>query len=67
MTPEERITELELRFMAQQALLDELSRQLTALNGAADRNQARLDRLESQTAELSREVFPPPNEKPPHY
>ena len=67
MSDAERITELELELMVQRDLLEELNGQLTFANRTVERLEARVRRLEGQTEQLVREVFPPPNEKPPHY
>lgn len=67
MTETDRLTELELELMAQRDLMEELNRQLTTANRTVERLEERLRQLEGQTEQLAREVFPPPNEKPPHH
>lgn len=53
--------------MRQDALVEELNRQLAAANQTIERLHERVRQLEGQTEVLAREVFPPANEKPPHY
>jgi uncharacterized coiled-coil protein SlyX len=67
MSDAERITDLELELMVQRDLLEELNRQLTAANRTVERLEERVRLLEGQTEQLVREVFPNPNDEPPHY
>jgi SlyX protein len=61
---DERIVELELRFMHQQALLEELSSVLFAQQTTIDRLDGRVKDLERRIADLGEPI---PIEKPPHY
>ena len=60
-----RIVDLELRFMQQEKLLDEL-------NGVVIAQQRELDRLSAEVKTLREQVLagpegPPKDERPPHY
>ena len=67
MTSDERITQLELRFMQQQDLLDTLNQELTRAVETVDLMAKRVERLEQAMQEVLRAVDTPVNEKPPHY
>jgi uncharacterized coiled-coil protein SlyX len=60
----ERLIELEMKFMHQAALLDELSGVLYAQQTLVDRLDSRVKDLERRLADLG---DPVPIEKPPHY
>lgn len=64
---DERITQLELRFMAQQDLVDQLNKELIEHAKTIERLEARVKRLETTLEEVVGAVFVHPNEKPPHY
>ena len=68
MDPNDRLTELELKFMEQSHLLDQLNEQLVVANEALDLAKARITRLEVTVQQLMSTVdVPLANEKPPHY
>ncbi|MEM6859130.1 MAG: SlyX family protein [Myxococcota bacterium] len=64
---EERLTELELRSMAQESLLEELNEQVRRAYEQVDQAERRIERLETALEGLIRELGIPPNERPPHY
>lgn len=64
---EPRVTELELRFMEQQDLLEQLDTELVASNARAELLEKRVKRLEETLQEVLPLVTTPGNEKPPHY
>ena len=61
-TTDERVTELEIRFMEQQVLLDDLSDQIRE-------QRTLIDHLRQDLSRVAEHIQPPesPNEKPPHY
>ncbi len=63
----ERLTQLELRFMAQQDLLETLNGELTDAVAQIDLLMKRVERLEQAMQEVLRTIQVPANEKPPHY
>ena len=67
MDDHERITQLELRFMAQQDLLETLNEELTKAVDTIGLMAHRIDRLEHTMQEVLRVLNVPANEKPPHY
>jgi len=64
---EDRLTELELRFMTQARLIEELDEQLRQAQTQLARSDRRIERLETALEGLIRELGLPPDEKPPHY
>jgi uncharacterized coiled-coil protein SlyX len=64
---QDRLTELELRFMTQARLVEELDGQLQVAQAQLARSDRRLERLEAALEGLIRELGLPPDEKPPHY
>jgi SlyX protein len=64
---EDRVTELELRFVRQQDLLEQLNDELIKANATIDVLEKRVARLESVVEGLVRASDAPANEKPPHY
>ena len=65
--PESRMTELELRYMEQSDLVDQLNSQLVDAHASIQGLSMRVKRLERQLEDLLRAVDRPANEKPPHY
>ncbi|MCS6902059.1 MAG: SlyX family protein [Myxococcales bacterium] len=63
MTPEERLTELEIRYTHQQEVIDQLSDLVAWQGRQLDALRAELDRLR-RYAEADE---PSPHERPPHY
>ena len=61
---ERRIIDLELKFMEQSRLLEEISHVLFAQQKLVDALTQRLDRLEGRLRDMGDAV---PNEPPPHY
>ena len=57
-----RLTELEIRYMEQQVLLDDLSEQIRE-------QRTLIDQLKHELIRMAEHIEPPesPNEKPPHY
>ena len=64
---EDRFTELELRYVRQQDLLEQLNDELIKANGTIDVLEKRVARLEAVVDGLARAADPPSNERPPHY
>ncbi len=64
---EDRFTELELRYVRQQDLLEQLNDELIKANGTIDVLEKRVARLEGVVEGLVRAIDLPANEKPPHY
>ncbi len=64
---EERLTELELRYMQQSDLVEQLNTELVKSNETIDLLQKRVRRLERQVEEMTNSHEKPGNEKPPHY
>jgi SlyX protein len=64
MTPEERLTELEIRYTHQQDMIEQLSDLVARQGRLLDALRAEIDRLRRQ-AEADEPT--PPNERPPHY
>lgn len=64
MTPEERITELEIRYTHQQDLLQQLSDIIAQQGREIDGLRAALDTMKRQADAAG---VTPPNEPPPHY
>lgn len=64
---ESRLTDLELRYMRQQELLEALNGELTEANQSLTRMTKRVERLERQVESLLHALDKPANEKPPHY
>ncbi len=64
---EERLTELELRYMQQSDLVELLNTELVKSNETIDLLQKRVRRLERQVEEMTNAHDKPGNEKPPHY
>lgn len=64
---EHRLTELELRYMEQVDLIEQLNGELTAVNGQVGVLQRRIDRLERQLEAALAAIDVPANERPPHY
>ncbi len=62
-----RVTELELRFMDQQAELEQMSQVLYAQQRTIDTLVKRLEHLEKKLAAEPGLVDAAANEKPPHY
>ena len=67
MTDTERLTELELRYMEQTDLIEQLNGELLAVNTEVQTLNKRVQRLERQLEEVLNAVELPANEKPPHY
>ncbi len=63
---DERMTELELRYLHQQELLEQLNDELVKANRTIEILEKRVVRLES-TVEGLASASTPGNEKPPHY
>jgi SlyX protein len=64
MTPEERLTELEIRYTHQQDMIEQLSDLVARQGRQLDALRAELDRLRLQA---EADGPSPPNERPPHY
>ncbi|NJK31799.1 MAG: hypothetical protein HC927_04920 [Deltaproteobacteria bacterium] len=64
---EDRVATLELRFMEQSRLIEELSEQMVEANKIIERLVLRVGRLEEGTREILDQVRIIPSEKPPHY
>jgi SlyX protein len=64
---EERFAELELRYISQQDLIEQLNEELVKANRTIDALEKRVVRLETTVDGLTRAVDVPANEKPPHY
>jgi SlyX protein len=67
MDADERLTQLELRYMAQQDMLESLSQEVLAERQRAEGLEKRVKRLEEALQELLLAVDTPANERPPHY
>jgi uncharacterized coiled-coil protein SlyX len=63
----DRLTELELRYMEQGELVEQLNTQVVEANATIHALSLRVKRLERQLEDLLRAVDAPANEKPPHY
>jgi uncharacterized coiled-coil protein SlyX len=64
---EDRLTELEVRYVRQQDLIEQLNDELVKANGAIDVLEKRVARLEAVVEGLASAVDRPGTEKPPHY
>ena len=64
---EERVVELESRFMEQQSVIEDLSDVVYAQQKVIDSLLARVDQLEKKLAEQHGVVEAPADEVPPHY
>lgn len=64
---EERVTELELRSMAQQDLLQQLNDALVAQQRELDTLRLAVLKLSKKVDVIPGQVENDPNEKPPHY
>jgi len=64
---EQRVTELEVRYMEQQALLEDLSRVLYAQQRALDLLASRVAQLEKKLQGEPGLVDAKADERPPHY
>ena len=64
---EQRLIELELRYMEQTDVIEKLNTELVAVNTEVQTLTQRLGRLERQLEDVLRVVDLPVNEKPPHY
>ncbi len=64
---EERIVELETRFMEQQSVLEDLSDVVYGQQKVIDSLLARVDQLEKKLAEQHGAVETRADERPPHY
>jgi SlyX protein len=64
---ESRLVELELRYMAQQDVIEALEREVLGANQRGDQLEKRVKRLEESLQELLRVLDAPANERPPHY
>jgi SlyX protein len=64
---ESRLVELELRYMAQQDVIEALEREVLGTNQRGDQLEKRVKRLEESLQELLRVLDAPANERPPHY
>lgn len=67
MTDDDRLTELELRYMAMAELLEQLNEALIAAGERETALQRRVGRLEQALEGVLRSVDAPIAEKPPHY
>ncbi|MEL7369452.1 MAG: SlyX family protein [Myxococcota bacterium] len=67
MSDDDRLTHLELRFMAQQDLLETLNTELTKAVDELGAANKRIERLEQAMQEVLRLLQTPANERPPHY
>lgn len=61
-----RLTELELKYMEQSDLVEQLNQELISANGRVGVLEKRVQRMERQLEELLN-VDAPANERPPHY
>lgn len=64
---DDRVTELELRFMAQQELVQQLNDALVAQQRELDTLRRAVQKLGRKLEAMPGEVENDPNEKPPHY
>ena len=64
---DDRFTELELRYVRQQDLLEQLNDELIKANATIDVLEKRVARLEGMVDGLATAVDAPSNERPPHY
>ena len=64
---EQRLTELELRYMQQTDLIEQLNAELLAVNTQVQGLDKRVDRLERQLEDLLKALERPAVDKPPHY
>ena len=64
---EERVVELESRFMEQQSVIEDLSDVVYAQQKVIDSLLARVDQLEKKLAEQHGTAEAPADEVPPHY
>lgn len=64
---DQRLTELELRYMEQTDLIEKLNTELVTVNTEVQTLTQRLGRLERQLEDVLRVVDLPVNERPPHY
>ncbi len=62
-----RLTELEIKYMEQSDLVEQLNQELQTVNGQLDTVIARVQRLERQFEEVQGSLDAPSNERPPHY
>ena len=63
---DERLTELELKYMEQSDLVEQLNRELVRVNETVTTLEGRVTRLERQIEDVL-SLDKPANEKPPHY
>ena len=64
---DDRLAELELRYVRQQDLVEQLNDELVKANATIDVLVKRVARLEAVIEGLASAVDKPSNEKPPHY
>ena len=64
---ESRLAELELRYLRQQDLVEQLNEVLVTTNQTVDLLERRVARLEQTLEGVVHAVDAPANEKPPHY
>jgi SlyX protein len=67
MDDNERIVELELRYLRQQDTIEQLSDELIQTNRTIELLEKRLARLEATVEGIATSVDRPANERPPHY
>lgn len=67
MDEQDRLTELELRYMTMAELLDQLNEALTEANARETLLERRVARLEQALQDVLHSVDRPAVEKPPHY
>ena len=67
MSDNERLTNLELRYMEQQELLETLNGELTKAVDELALMGRRVERLEQALQDVLHSIDKPLNEKPPHY
>jgi SlyX protein len=64
---ESRLTVLEIKYMEQSDLVEQLNQELQAVNNQLNTAIARVQRMERQLEEVRGSLDAPSNERPPHY